>query len=329
MKSKKEYKLVRFGDVVRSVRETENNPLDRGLEICVGIDNIEPENLHITDWGLVKDGTSFTRVFRKGQVLFVRRRAYQRKVALAEFEGICSGDIIVMEAIADKLIPELLPFVVQSENFYRYAINTSAGSLSPRTKWKHLAKFQFQLPPIEEQRRIAKILWTIDNVTESYKSLLNDFLLFRTKEIDRLFDSEQGSSVKLKNLIISKPEYGINAAGTDIKESAPRYIRITDIDDDGRLSDEEIVGVDSESYEDYILQDGDLLFARTGTVGKTYLYEKEDGFCVFAGYLIRFKLDKSKVLPKFLFYYTKSSIYKKWVLSTMRVGVQPNINATE
>lgn len=163
---KSKYPLTRFGDVVHEVREVDRNPLENGLERLIGLEHIEPENLHIKEWGLVEDGTSFTRVFRKGQVLFGKRRAYQRKVALAEFDGICSSDIIVMEAIEDKLIPELLPFIVQSEGFFDHALSTSAGSLSPRTKWKHLAEYQFPLPPKDEQRRIAEILWAADEVVE-------------------------------------------------------------------------------------------------------------------------------------------------------------------
>jgi type I restriction enzyme, S subunit len=152
MAEKQSYSLTRFGDVAREVREAERDPLENGLDRLIGLEHIEPENLHIKEWGSVADGTSFTRVFRKGQVLFGKRRAYQRKVALAEFDGICSSDIVVMEAIEDKLVPELLPFIVQSEGFFEYALSTSAGSLSPRTKWKHLAEYQILPTP---QRRAA------------------------------------------------------------------------------------------------------------------------------------------------------------------------------
>lgn len=329
MKSKKEYELVRFGDVVRSVRETERNPLNRGLEICVGIDNIEPENLHIRDWGLVKDGTSFTRVFRKGQVLFVRRRAYQRKVALAEFDGICSGDIIVMEAIADKLIPELLPFIVQSEKFFRYAINTSAGSLSPRTKWKHLAQYQFQLPPIKKQHHIADVLWTLDETIKKYRKLLTALQMFINKQIDNLFSQIQGENVKLIDLSVRKPDHGIYGKIVEYKNDKPRFIRITDINREGVLIDDERVSVEIQKYQDYLLEQGDILFSRTGTVGLSYLYKEADGLCIFIGNLIRFRLNQSKAIPKFIFYFTKSSKYRKWLLSQIKYGVQPSISSSQ
>jgi type I restriction enzyme S subunit len=166
------WRVVRFGDVVRNVDVAERKPLEKGLERYVGLDHLDPESLHIKRWGLIEEGTSFTRKFVERQVLFGKRRAYQRKAAIAEFDGICSGDILVFESKEDDLIPELLPFIVQSDGFFEHALGTSAGSLSPRTKWKDLASYEFALPLKEEQRRIADILWAIDNVIETTGSVL-------------------------------------------------------------------------------------------------------------------------------------------------------------
>ena len=164
---------VSFGDVAKCLTISTKDALSEGLDRYVGLEHIEPGNMHIKSWGNVEDGTTFTRVFRKGQVLFGKRRAYQKKSALAEFDGICSGDILVCEAIEGAVIPELLPFIVQSDRFFEHAIKTSAGSLSPRTKFKDLAKFSFKLPPKpDDQKRIADLLWSIDATLESYKCLL-------------------------------------------------------------------------------------------------------------------------------------------------------------
>ena len=115
------------------------------------------------------DGTTFTRRCRPGQVLFGKRRAYQRKVAVAEFEAVVSGDIYVL-APKDtrRLSPELLPFLCLSERFFQHAVGTSAGSLSPRTNWGSLASFEFDLPPLDQQRRIAEVLWAVDEVACSH-----------------------------------------------------------------------------------------------------------------------------------------------------------------
>ncbi len=127
-------------------------------------------------WRMVtfEEGTSFTRKFVPGQTLFGKRRAYQRKVAFAEFEGICSGDILTFEPKStDALLPELLPFICQTDAFFEHALNTSAGSLSPRTSWSALQGFQFPLPPLDEQKRIAEILWAADEAVEAYTIAYN------------------------------------------------------------------------------------------------------------------------------------------------------------
>jgi len=155
---------VKLADVVRCVDISERNLLGSGLERYVGLEHLDSDDLHITKWGLIVDGTSFVRRFAKGQVLFGKRRAYQRKVAVAQFDGVCSGDILVFEPKGDALLPDLLPFICLSDSFFDHALKTSAGSLSPRTKWKDLAKYEFWLPPKVEQKRMAKLLWAADDL---------------------------------------------------------------------------------------------------------------------------------------------------------------------
>jgi type I restriction enzyme S subunit len=165
---KTNWKTVTFGEVCRNVNESEPNPLDNGLERYVGLEHIESGSLHITKWGNIADGTTFTKRFVKGNVLFGKRRAYLKKAAVAEFDGLCSGDILVFEPITKKIHPDLFPFLVSSDRFFDYAVKTSAGSLSPRTKFKDLVNFEFLLPPIEEQARLAELLWAGDEVSQTY-----------------------------------------------------------------------------------------------------------------------------------------------------------------
>ena len=136
---------------------------------------------------------------------------------------------------------------------------------------------------------------------------------------------------KLSELLACPPEYGAGEAGkerTSIEQ--PRYIRITDIDDNGELSGG--LGATADTVEaKYFLLDGDLLFARSGaTVGKCYLHEKSRVKypCLYAGYMIRMRL-KPSVLPKYVFAFTQTSYYREWVASVQRTAGQPNINAQE
>ncbi len=147
---------VAFGDVVRLSTERSSSPDAAGFDRYVGLEHLDPGDFRIRRWGRVVDGITFTTVFRPGQVLFGKRRAYLRKVALADFSGVCSGDIYVLESKDEAiLLPSMLPFVCRTDTFFQHAIGTSAGSLSPRTNWRNLATYEFVLPPLDEQRRIA------------------------------------------------------------------------------------------------------------------------------------------------------------------------------
>lgn len=329
------WKMVKFGDVVKNANLVERDPEAAGIERIVGLEHLDPENLHIRRWNTPENGTSFTRKFVPGQTLFGKRRAYQRKVAYAEFEGICSGDILTFEPKDKKvLLPELLPFICQSDAFFAHALGTSAGSLSPRTSWKALKDFEFPLPPIEEQKRIAEILWAADEAVDAFLNTCACLDSLQATLIDNLIAQNKDiwQFLPLGNLALAKPQYGANAPACEYKEGGYQYIRITDIDSNGVLNPHEKVGIKlpDEKAKKYLLSPGDILFARTGnTVGKVYLHKSQDDNCVYAGYLVRFKLNLKKILPDFLFLYTRSQFYKKWVKNTVRVGAQPNINGRE
>jgi len=162
------WRQVKFGDVVRLSKARSQDPLSDGIERYVGLEHLEPGDLRIRNWGNVADGVTFTSVFQPGQVLFGKRRAYQRKVAVADFSGVCSGDIYVLETKdAQVLLPELLPFICQTDAFFEHAVGTSAGSLSPRTNWTSLAGFEFVLPSIEEQQRAVRLLSSVEDQAEA------------------------------------------------------------------------------------------------------------------------------------------------------------------
>ena len=161
---------VKFGNIAREHKETLKN--DKSNMAIVGLEHLIPGNIKLINCDYNKSNT-FKKVFRKGNVLFGRRRAYLKKAAYAEFDGICSGDITVIEAIPGKISPSLLPFVVQNDRFFDYAVGKSAGSLSPRVKWEDLKEYEFELPDtIEEQEKIAELLWSMVDTNDKYKELI-------------------------------------------------------------------------------------------------------------------------------------------------------------
>lgn len=181
---KSAWRRVAFGDVVRNVNETVKDAEGAGIDRVIAMEHLDPGELKIDRWGSVADGTTFTRKAKPGQTLFGKRRAYQRKVAYAEFEAICSGDIYTFEADDAHMLGELLPFLVQSNRFFDHALGTSAGSLSPRTNWRDLANFEFDLPPLDEQKRIADLLWATERHARAVSGALE--VAIRTHESARL-----------------------------------------------------------------------------------------------------------------------------------------------
>ena len=117
---------VVLGDV--AIEHKESCKVNRGMYPTVGLEHMRSEEIALTKWDNGGD-SSFTKMFRKGNVLFGRRRAYLKKAVIAPFDGICSGDIIVIEAIPNRILPELLPLVIQNDALFDYAVSKSAGSL--------------------------------------------------------------------------------------------------------------------------------------------------------------------------------------------------------
>lgn len=177
---------VKLGDVAVESRETYKGD-KTGMPI-VGLEHIIPGEVTLSNWDTDTDNT-FTKRFRKGDMLFGRRRAYLKKAAQAPFDGICSGDITVIRAKEDLLLPELLPFVIQNDNLFDFAVGKSAGSLSPRVKWDNLKNYTFELPPMEEQRRLAEVLWSINDTLQAYQKLLIETDALVQAQFVEMFDN--------------------------------------------------------------------------------------------------------------------------------------------
>jgi len=303
-------RTVRFGDVVRNVDEAVRDPQTSDLERFVGLEHIDPESLRIKRWGLISDGTSFTRRFTAGQVLFGKRRAYQRKVAVADFDGLCSSDILVFEPADDQLVPELLPFIVQTEGFFQHALGTSAGSLSPRTRWRDLAAYEFALPPLDEQRRIAEILWAAEDAIEKDRKLVEEQASFRTvlfeDQLQKFGDQQGGKStactVTLSDLLMSSPESGFSAV-TAGKDTGHHVLILSALTRQGyqrgHLKPVELV----PEVQATVLQKGDFLISRSNTidlVGLVGIFNENRSDVSFPDTMMRLRPDESRVDPLFL-----------------------------
>ena len=157
--------LVSFGDVVRQVKDYVD-PIAAGLERYVAGEHMDTDDFHIRRWGTVGNGylgPAFHARFRPGHVLYGSRRTYLRKAAVADFEGVTANTTFVIETRdPNVLLPALLPFIMQTEAFHGYSIKKSKGSVNPYVNFSDIAAYEFALPPLDEQRRIATVglcLW--------------------------------------------------------------------------------------------------------------------------------------------------------------------------
>jgi len=298
------WQRVRFGDVVANLNKTERDPAEAGIERFIGLEHLEPGSLHIRTWGNVADGTTFTRRCRPGQVLFGKRRAYQRKVAVAEFDAVVSGDIYVLAPKDDRLMPELLPFICLSERFFQYAVETSAGSLSPRTSWKHLAEFEFGLPPLEQQRRIAEVFWAVDDACCKIAGMAGKSAAFRKSYLRSVFDNPNGNSS------LPVRETGLVQLG---RQRAPKYqtgtmakpyLRVANVFD-GCFNYDDVLEMDfdEKDFGTYSLQKGDILLNEGQSrelVGRCAIYDGAIEDCCFQNTLIRYRAGE-KVLTEYAY----------------------------
>lgn len=161
--------VVRFDRIARECRETHKGGFD-GIPV-VGLEHIEPYEMRLKNYDINVE-TTFTKRFHEGQILFGRRRAYQHKACVATCDGICSGDITVIEPIEGQVYPGLLPFIIQNDDFFEHAIKGSNGALSPRVKWEHMANFEVNLPSFAEQKLLAEKLWAAYEVKQSYLKMI-------------------------------------------------------------------------------------------------------------------------------------------------------------
>ena len=286
---KSDWIKVKFGDVVFEPKESIKDPIAEGIVHVVGLEHIDSGDIHLRHSARIEEGTTFTKKFIQGDVLFGRRRAYLKKAAKANFEGICSGDITLFRAKKELLNPELLPFIVKNENFFDHAITHSAGGLSPRVKFKDLANYEFLLPPTEQHAEIAELLWSVDKVIQEDLKVLKTFenlLYAKTKS----FFQDSQNKIKIEEIVIDrackKAEVGLSP-----------YIEIGDID----TFNKKITFKDKKSVKGSIIasQDSVLVSKVRPYRGAVHILKEDqivsNGFSVL-------NVNTAKLSPSFLFY---------------------------
>jgi restriction endonuclease S subunit len=187
--------MVKFGDIAKHISKRVE-PSETNLDIYVGLEHLDPDSLKIKRHGVPSDVSGQKLLVKKGQIIFGKRRAYQRKVAVADWDCICSAHAMVLEANPCMVIPEFLPFFMQSEVFMNRAVEISEGSLSPTIKWKVLCSQKFPVPNIDIQRKLIAKLETIERLAGLIDSAFESLTEVRAKTYSKIFGEVESDSIR-------------------------------------------------------------------------------------------------------------------------------------
>ena len=241
---------------------------------------------------------------------------------------LCGGDIICMKHNQN---PKYLAYALSTPNAIRQKGIGKTKLKVVHTNAPALKSIVIPIAPLSEQHSIVDYLDSafakIDAMKANAEKALNEAkALFQASLKEMLEPKEGWKENTLRDISLIYGNYGLSVPSTEY--NGVRYLRITDITEWGELNDEKVSAKIDNGKEQELLEEGDILFARTGaTVGKTLMYKEEFGDCLFAGYLIRYRLKKEIINPKFMFYITHSDEYYKWVLDNQKAAAQPNISA--
>ncbi len=308
--SKAGWARVAFGDVVRKVNDRVD-PWESGLERYVAGEHMDTDDLRVRRWGLIGDdylGPAFHMRFKPGHVLYGSRRTYLRKVALADFEGITANTTFVLEAKDQSgLMPELLPFLMQTEAFHSYSIKHSKGSVNPYINFSDLEAFEFMLPPIQEQARLVEAFVAYRVADEAIGVAGDQLAAMRASFVSQVIN-QYGTGAerrKVGELLVDGPTNGRSPAPSDsavgFKTVSISAIRNGLFDPDGCVKFVDMTTADARPFT---VQAGDIFAVRgngnrdiCGRVGISRLTYPD---LVYPDLLIRMRFDAARLLPDFV-----------------------------
>lgn len=163
--------IFKFDEIAFNSTE-KKKPVDEDKYTYLGLEHLDSDSIYVTRYGADVAPKGDKLIMKKGDVLFGKRRAYQKKVAIAPFDGIFSAHGMVLRPKEDVIDKEFFPMFIKSDYFLDAAIKISVGSLSPTINWRDLKELKFELPSLEKQRKLAEVLWAIYDMKDKYKKLI-------------------------------------------------------------------------------------------------------------------------------------------------------------
>lgn len=287
-----------------SLRRELVEPSSTGAQRYVGLEHIDPGVFRLRRWGDERGLRSTKSRFHVGDVLYGKLRPYLDKAVLAEWEGVCSTDILTIQPRPDVADSSYLAFLAHTPAFIAHAVATTSGVNHPRTGWSEIARFSHQIPPLAEQRAIAGVLGKIQAAVEVQEKIVATLKELKAATMAKLFrEGLRGEPLKQTEIgeipeswqvvqlddYCEKPRYGFTESAKN-EPVGPKFLRITDITEYGVDWDAvPYCACPQEVLDEFRLRAGDLVVARIGaTTGKSYLIT-ECPEAVFASYLIRLR----------------------------------------
>ena len=292
---------VAFGEFAENVNERVDDPASSGVDVYVGLEHLDPESLKIRRWGSPSDVESTKLRFRPGDIIFGKRRVYQRKLGVAEVDGICSAHALVLRDRPE--LPGFLAFFMQSDLFMERALSISVGSLSPTINWRTLAKQEFILPPIKEQERVVELLLAVEEVRESLSDTVDGLRILISSFIENAIKRAIVKPEPLES-VLADVRYGSSKPSNSESRGIP-ILRIPNVLrgslDLGDLVHSEVT---DEEYAKLKLEAGDILVVRTNGnplyVGRCVEIPELSQGTIFASYLIRLRLYSNRAIPQYV-----------------------------
>ena len=293
---------VAFGEMAACVNDRIDTPAEAGVEHYVGLEHLDPDSLAIRRWGSPSDVSATKLRFRKGDIIFGRRRVYQRKVAVADFDGICSAHAMVLIAKPAVVASQFLPFFMQSDLFMERAKTISVGSLSPTINWKTLAKQEFALPPLDEQRRIVEALQAIGQVSATLFRLLTSMRVVQSAIFESQLNSRNATATPLGELLLRSPQNGCSASVTS-DPTGHWVLALSAISRWGYVPGQLKPVEGSPAMKAALIDCGDLVVSRSNTrelVGLPAVFSEARKDVSYPDTMMRLSFDQAAIDPLFI-----------------------------
>ncbi len=317
--------LYKFGEIAFNSTE-KKKPVESDKSVYIGLEHLDSKDLRVNRWGSDVAPIGDKLIMKKGDVLFGKRRAYQKKVAIAPFDGIFSAHGLVLRPKTDVVDKDFFPFFIASDYFLDAAIKISVGSLSPTINWGDLKELEFDLPSMEEQKRLAKILMAAEETRQAYKKLIK-----QTDDLIKIIYNEMIMNKSYDFMSISDVCKILNGYAFQSKlytNSGIRVIRITNVQK-GKIVDDnpEFYPISKQSeIQGYMLKENDLLVSLTGNVGRVGLVSKD---LLPAGLNQRvacLRPNTNKILTDYLFYVLNQDKFEQDCIDSSNGIAQKNLS---